>query len=86
MNPKSQHLQRRPLYGEPPAVAMPPCPACNGMLYRIPRRARDRMSSLFRPVRRYACQATGCGWVGNLSVSAAVRRHPGASGGRIYRL
>lgn len=85
MNPKSQGLHSSPLYGDPAAAPAPPCPDCNGLLYRIPRRTRDRMSSLFKPVRRYACQAPGCGWEGNLSVDAAVRRHAGASGGRVYR-
>lgn len=86
MGHKSGRLQRGPLYGDPAAAPVPACPDCDGLLYRIPRRARDRFVSLFRPVRRYACQAPGCGWVGNLSISAAVRRHAGASGGRIYRI
>ena len=86
MDHKSGSLQPSCLYGDLAAAPAPPCPACDGLLYRIPRRARDRFVSLFRPVRRYACQTTGCGWEGNLSVSAAARRHPGASGGRIYRI
>ena len=42
---------------------------------RIPRRLIDRLTSLFRPVRRYQCVALECEWQGNLP--RTLPQHPG---------
>jgi hypothetical protein len=40
------------------------CPRCGGKLHRIHRRWRDRVVSLYVPVRRYRCGDPSCGWSG----------------------
>ena len=44
------------------------CPTCGEPLLRIPRRAVDRLLSLFSPVHRYRCRNHSCRWQGNISV------------------
>jgi hypothetical protein len=40
------------------------CPRCGGELHRIHRRWRDRLVSLYVPVRRFRCSERNCGWSG----------------------
>jgi hypothetical protein len=40
------------------------CPDCGSDLHRIRRRGRDRVLSLFVPVRRYQCRNHDCQWRG----------------------
>lgn len=42
------------------------CPRCDSPLERVPRRWRDRVLSLWFPVRRYRCTGWQCGWEGVL--------------------
>lgn len=49
-----------------PAAGRPSCPHCHSALSRVPRRAFDRLLSLFVPVRRYRCRAVACSWEGTL--------------------
>lgn len=41
---------------------------CNSETMRQPRRWRDRLRSLWQPVRRYRCLNPACGWSGLLPV------------------
>ena len=50
------------------------CPWCYGRAYRVQRRLIDRLLSLIAPRYRYRCGSLGCGWEGNLSLSARPRR------------
>jgi hypothetical protein len=45
------------------------CPRCRSVAYRVRRRWIDRLTSLFRPARRYRCQEFRCGWEGNVPVA-----------------
>lgn len=40
------------------------CPRCGSDLRRTHRRLRDRLISLYVPVRRYGCRNGDCGWQG----------------------
>ena len=42
----------------------PRCPRCGSELHRIRRYWRDRVASVFVPVRRYRCKNRECGWRG----------------------
>lgn len=43
------------------------CPRCgNRRLTRVPRRCRDRLLHLVRPVYRFHCETFGCEWGGTL--------------------
>lgn len=42
----------------------PRCPRCGGGLLRIPRRRIDLLLCVVMSVRRYACDASHCGWSG----------------------
>ena len=55
------------------------CPLCQGYLIRTPRRAVDRLFSLFKPVLRYRCQRFSCQWNGNLSRREADQPAQGES-------
>lgn len=46
-----------------------PCPRCQSVAYRVRRRWVDRLTSLFRPVRRYRCQEFRCAWEGNVPMA-----------------
>lgn len=45
------------------------CPRCGAFLVRVPRRLRDRIISIARPVQRYQCIGFTCHWEGTLSVA-----------------
>lgn len=45
------------------------CPRCNAVAFRVHRRWVDKLTSLFRPVRRFRCQEFRCGWEGNVPLS-----------------
>ena len=47
------------------------CPSCHGRAHRIQRRLIDRLLSLIAPRHRYRCGSLGCGWEGNLSLTAS---------------
>ena len=53
------------------------CPLCNTFLVRTPRRAVDRLWSVFKPVLRYRCERFSCQWHGNLPRSAGGDNLPG---------
>jgi len=40
------------------------CPRCKGNIHRVHRHTRDRIVSVFAPVRRYRCTNRECGWSG----------------------
>lgn len=42
------------------------CPHCGGRVYKIRRRAIDRIFSLVLDIRRFRCPSSECAWVGNL--------------------
>ena len=52
-------------YEEPASPPPPRCPRCGGPTRRTRRRVRDRVASLFGPLRRYRCGDLQCGWKGN---------------------
>jgi hypothetical protein len=47
------------------------CPQCGAFLVRIPRRLRDRITSIVTPVHRYHCIGFTCHWEGNLTLASA---------------
>ena len=51
------------------SIGVKACPKCGGDLFRIPRRATDRVTSLLVPVQRFHCHFFSCHWEGNLRVS-----------------
>ena len=53
------------------------CPLCNAFLVRTPRRAVDRLWSVFKPVLRYRCERFSCQWHGNLARDAGGDNLPG---------
>jgi len=48
------------------------CPECGSPLSRVPRRAFDRLISLFRSLQRYRCRNFACQWVGNIPVKTGA--------------
>jgi hypothetical protein len=71
--------QRKDSDMKPPALSRGPagyasattkhtCPLCAGYLIRIPRRATDRLLSLFALVHRYRCSHFSCQWEGRIRV------------------
>lgn len=52
------------------------CPLCHGPVYRIPRRALDRLLSHFVLVHRYHCGSMICGWQGAIRVKGASQPTP----------
>lgn len=54
----------------PPAylARQPRCPQCQSYVYRVPRRWRDLLLSVWWPRRRYSCRSFGCGWEACLRV------------------
>ncbi len=57
-------MQKDPAYGV--------CPRCGGPVFRVSRRLIDRLTSVFRSVRRYRCDSHTCQWRGNLPVKPAA--------------
>jgi hypothetical protein len=47
-----------------PRFSSQECPRCGGELHRIRRRGRDRLLSVYLPVRRYQCKNRDCDWQG----------------------
>jgi hypothetical protein len=47
-----------------PRLTTQKCPVCDGEVHRIRRRTRDRLLSVFVPVRRYRCRNRECNWQG----------------------
>jgi hypothetical protein len=41
------------------------CPCCGDMAFRVRRRLRDRLLSLFKDVKRYHCEF--CGWAESIA-------------------
>lgn len=41
------------------------CPRCSDMAFRVERRLRDRLLSLFKDVKRYHCEF--CGWTESIA-------------------
>lgn len=61
-------------YRTPPAqVRHPDCPSCGAELFRVQRTGIDRLVSVFKPVRRYCCMSTACGWEGRLPADPSHR-------------
>lgn len=52
------------------------CPRCGAYLVRIPRRLRDRITSIVTPVHRYHCIGFTCHWEGNLTLASAPAADP----------
>ena len=50
------------------------CPRCGAFVVRVPRRLRDRIISIARPVQRFQCVGFTCHWEGNLSLTSAPAR------------
>ncbi len=56
------------------------CPQCGAFLVRVPRRLRDRIISIARPVQRYQCIGFTCHWEGTMSVAHPPARDVDAHG------
>ncbi len=54
-----------------------PCPHCGSPLHRTRRHLGDRLLCLVKPVLRYRCVATGCGWEGRLERPPVVGTYCG---------
>jgi ribosomal protein S27AE len=44
------------------------CPRCGGGVLLVHRRRVDLLVSFFKPIRRFHCLSTECGWEGNLRI------------------